>query len=169
MAEPDEHPLLTKVLTDVRAKAQSQVDANVKKGVAGAADRLVETIAESVPDVTPVDGFFLGLVKHQGEPWMLLYRDRGLQDWILVPDSARKAFQRNKDAEGKQVPDTVWVERSALILAGKGAHTVELMFLTGSFTTAGDLDQTLGSRDLPDGGLYSPLSPYGGCGRKSSG
>jgi hypothetical protein len=115
----------------------------------------VEQIVTGMPDAVVFDGYYVGLISYNEQEWHVLYTDRSLQNWILIDKNAACGFQEGKTPDST---DTIWVRRHGSVCRGSGARGVELLFLTGTLTTAGELSQSLAGRGARRG-LFEPESP----------
>jgi hypothetical protein len=162
------HEIFTRLVKDAEAAGGSGFAASKPDDGAWATSfEVTAAVAASMPETVTFDGFMLGPLEYNERTWWAFYTDRNRQSWILIDDAAKVDFQPgNKRSD----PDTVWVARHGTVVRGSGARDIELMFLSGSLTTAGDLAQALGSRGGSHGGLFDPMSPpLCNCGKKTTG
>jgi hypothetical protein len=173
MADVVPHPLVAAVVAPDQSAAVAVAALEGADEQQKAADDLIEATQERVAKLAALvdlEGYIAAYVDHNGSDWMLLYLDRRLQNWVLIPESAVKRYERtNDELKVFRTPDIVWVKRDATLCVGRGAHTVELRFLSGTLTTAGELDQTLGSRGGGEPGLFAPSPPFCNCGSRTRG
>jgi hypothetical protein len=147
------------------------------KALINAMAQVLADMAERFPDVTDLiekqrlvlrAGFIAGQVNYAGSDWVLVFEIWGGDAWMLVRRDSipRKGIKFSGDI---WLADAIWIDRNATVRHGSELPVrVERMFLDGSLTVAGDLDQTLGSRGGRDAGLFSPQSPpLCGCGKKT--
>ena len=163
--EPDRdinvpHPVFNALIAPLRTEGLAPVSS----------EQISATLAQTMPDSVLVRGFGAGEIEHAGQQWLLVYRDEAAQDWMLIPRDACLEFSpglKQSPLTGRPTPDSVRVSRHARVYVGRGAHPIELMFVSGSLTTADDLEPTLGTRGGAEPGLFAPSPPLCGCGRKT--
>ena len=118
----------------------------------------------NMPEGALFKGYVLGPVDYSGTPWLVFYHDERRRDVFLARQDDVLRIDRDTDTN----VDTVVVRREATVCSTRKRETVELMFLSGTFMTAGEFEQSLGGRGGRDVGIFSPDSPpWCGCGSKT--
>ena len=77
-------------------------------------------------------------------PWRLLYQDSKAISWLMVQESAIVLHDRCEDHKAAfRLRDYIWVRADAPVRQGTEEESEQARFLVGSFTSAGDLHDSL--------------------------
>jgi len=123
-----------------------------------------------VPEVVSFEGYLgatitrrLGTDPDENSDWCVFYLDWDLRRWLLIEKSGIVRHRRLQDeATPKEDPhDVIWVLVTATVGSGRGSQSVEGLFLTGSFTSAGDFEAEAGGDGAsPATGKFCGRSPW---------
>ena len=78
------------------------------------------------------------------QTWQLLYQDQKAMSWLMVPEDAIVLFNRCEDHKAAfRLRDYIWVRADAPVRQGTEDESQQARFLVGTFTSAGDLHDSL--------------------------
>jgi hypothetical protein len=93
------------------------------------------------PELVTLVGY-LGEDDHRGgTTWRSLFLDWAMTRCLLIDEAGVIRWEQIKDADATwDVRDVLWVKADAQIVVAPGPESIEVQFLTGQFTLAGDFD-----------------------------
>jgi hypothetical protein len=102
---------------------------------------LVLAGASNVPKLVSFAGYVGGRFHKQETEWCVFYLNTRLTTWLLV-DTDGIVFRESRKEE--QAPcglrDVIWVKADTPVGLGNASEAAQAQFLTGEFTSAGDID-----------------------------
>jgi len=110
---------------------------------------------EPIPELVVLTGYVGESVTapgvKDGERWTLFYRDVSLTRWVLLRE-CDIAYRKPVSDPGSILGDyeVIWLKRDVLLKSGSTPLSAQALFLSGAFTTAGDLEAA------PRGGTFAP-------------
>jgi hypothetical protein len=115
-----------------------------------------------VPELALFSGFLGGTIERDKKKWRLLYLDPKALTWLLVEDDKIIWYENVEDRSApSKRRDVIWLRKDTTIGQGVGPESAEARFLTGTFTSAGDLHASLtdASTPPPDTGILCAPTP----------
>jgi hypothetical protein len=118
------------------------------KGKAADAEKLAAQIGGTASsDRVCFLGYLGKEIAHRDTNWTVLYIDWEQSSWLLIETSgivARETIPNYTGMGSPQDTDVVWVMSDAAVGLSRKTLSLEGMFLTGTFTRAGDFEGTVG-------------------------
>ena len=116
-----------------------------------------------LPELTTFSGYLGGTVgEPSGSTWRVMYQDQKAVTWLLVPDDEIVLHKRVEDKKAAfKERDVIWVKADAPVRQGSRGESEQSMFLVGTFTSAGDLHESLivGGTSGGDSGILCAPTP----------
>jgi hypothetical protein len=101
--------------------------------------------------------------------WRLLYQDAKAMSWLMVPEDAIVLHDRSKDDTAAfRLRDYIWVRADAPVRQGTEEESEQARFLVGTFTSAGDLHDSLTGASTAPAGSGILCAPTPECCRRST-
>jgi hypothetical protein len=102
-----------------------------------------------------------------GTTWRSLYLDWAMSRCLLIDEAGIIRWEQIKDDDADwDVRDVLWVKADAPVVVASGPESVEVQFLTGEFTRAGDFDVgTGGGTTAGATGVFCEARSVGCCGK----
>ncbi len=108
-----------------------------------AAEALAHTA--DLPGLVTFAGYVGGLTSGREKVWCVLYLNTRLTRWLLVDTDGVVFRDRLKDDQAPRGQrDVIWVRADAPVALGNASEAAQAQFLTGEFTSAGDIDAPAG-------------------------
>jgi hypothetical protein len=121
--------------------------------------------ATGVPELVTFAGYVGGRFLEQDKEWCVFYLDSRLSSWLLV-DTNGIVFRdkRMHDTAPCGQRDVIWVKADAPVGLGNASEAAQAQFLTGQFTSAGDIDAPAGGGTLDAAtGVFCEARSVGCC------
>lgn len=102
--------------------------------------------------------------------WRLLYQDAKAMSWLIVPESAIVLHDRARDDKAAfGLRDYIWVRADAPVRQGTEEESEQARFLVGTFTSAGDLHESLLDASTAPAGSGILCAPTPECCHRGTG
>jgi hypothetical protein len=163
-AEDQQRPPGEEPLTGVRQAQDDDAD-GASLAAAKAYVALALAGASNVPRVVTFAGYVGGRFTREDREWCVFYLDTRLMTWILVESDGIVFRDRLEVADapcGQR--DVIWVKADAAVGLGNAEEAAQSQFLTGEFTSAGDIEAPMGAGTLGAAtGVFCEAGTVGCC------
>jgi hypothetical protein len=121
--------------------------------------------ASNVPRLVTFAGYVGGRFTREDVEWCVFYLDTRLLTWLLVESNGvvyRDCLKVDDAPCGQR--DVIWVKADAAVGLGNAEEAAQAQFLTGEFTSAGDIQAPTGTGTLGAAtGVFCEADTVGCC------